>query len=541
MRHEYPHSWRSKAPLIFRTTPQWFIAMENELDLRKKALQAIKDTRWVPAKGEARINAMIENRPDWCISRQRAWGVPIALFVHKETREPLKDRAVFDRIIDHFEKEGSDAWFKRDAQDFLGSDYKADDYEQVFDIVDVWFESGCTHAFVVEDREELNQQADLYLEGSDQHRGWFHSSLLESCGTRGVAPYKAVLTHGFVLDENGYKMSKSLGNVVDPKDVMAESGADILRLWTLLSDYQEDVRMSKNSLKTTSDIYRRLRNTLRFLLGALDGFTKDEMLNESEYQNMPELEKLVLHQLTEMNEKVINYSDNFQFGRLMHSLHDFCNSELSAFYFDIRKDRLYCDRPDLFERKAHRTVLAQIFKCLVTWLAPVLSFTCEEAWSNRPQGIYENSESVHLLEFPKLPESWNDAGLAGKWFAIRHIREAVMGALEPHRASKDIGSSLEACPTIFVNEDYAKAIEGQDMAEICITSQINIKKSDVPADAFTIAEYKGLGVKFGKADGQKCQRCWKILPEVGNDKDYPDLSTRDADAVRWYVQHRKAA
>ncbi len=514
MRHEYPHSWRSKAPLIFRTTPQWFIAMENELELRKKAMNAIEETRWVPAKGKARISTMIENRPDWCISRQRSWGVPIALFVNKETEEPLKDANVLKRITDIFEKEGADAWFSRAPQDFLGNDYNLDEYEQVFDIVDVWFESGSTHSFVVEDREELQSPSDLYLEGSDQHRGWFHSSLLESCGTRGQAPYKAVLTHGFVLDENGYKMSKSLGNVVEPNEIIDEYGADILRLWTLLSDYQEDIRMSKDSLKTTSDIYRRLRNTLRFLLGSLDGFTKDEMLDESEYKDMPELEKLVLHQLTEMSDKVKEHSDNYQFGKLMHALHNFCNSELSAFYFDIRKDRLYCDRPDLFERRAHRTVLAQIFKCLVTWLTPVLSFTCEDAWDNRPQGIYEDAESVHLLNFPELPESWNDERLELKWLAIRRVRDTVLGAIELYRKDKTIGSSLEACPTIYVDAGCEKLIDNQDMAEICITSQISIKQADAPVDAFTLADVKGVGVTFGKSEGQKCQRCWKILDDV---------------------------
>ena len=302
MKHEYPHSWRSKAPLIFRTTPQWFIRMDGEGKLRDTALKAIKETRWVPAKGEARINSMIENRPDWCISRQRSWGVPIALFVHKDTKEILKDEAVLNRIGDIFEEEGADAWWSRTAQDFLGNDYAADDYEQVFDIVDVWFESGSTHEFVLGDTKrwpyyEGVDQADLYLEGSDQHRGWFHSSLLESCGTKGKAPYKAVLTHGFVLDEKGYKMSKSVGNVVDPLKIMEQSGADILRLWTLMSDYSDDIRIGKDSLKSTGDLYRRIRNTLRFLLGALDGFTKDEMAEDyfADPSDLPELEQLMLH------------------------------------------------------------------------------------------------------------------------------------------------------------------------------------------------------------------------------------------------------
>jgi len=541
LRHEYPHSWRSKAPLIFRTTPQWFIAMENELELRKKALKAIEETKWVPAKGEARITSMVSGRPDWCISRQRAWGVPIALFVNKKTGEPLKDETVLKRITDIFEEEGSDAWFSRPPQDFLGEDYSADEYEQVFDIADVWFESGSTHRFVVDDREELNQKSDLYLEGSDQHRGWFQSSLLESCGTKGHAPFEAVLTHGFVLDENGYKMSKSDGNVVDPKDVMDEYGADILRLWALLSDYQEDIRISKDSIKLSGDIYRRLRNTFRFLLGALEGFTVEEMLDESKYAEMPELERLVLHRLHDIDKKVVELSSNYQFGKLMHTLHNFCNADLSALFFDIRKDRLYCDRPDSFERRATRTVMARVFECLVTWLAPVLSFTCEEAWKYRPEGIYDNAKSIHLKTFPDIPDSWMDPELAKKWALISQARDVVLGALEPKRAAKEIGSSLEAAPIIYVSGEYADALKGQDMAEICITSQASIMDVDAPDGCFTLNDVQGVAVEFALAKGDKCQRCWKILPEVGDDPEYPELSLRDADAVRWYLEKRKAA
>jgi len=540
LRHEYPHSWRSKAPLIFRTTPQWFIAMENELELRKKALKAIEETKWVPAKGEARITSMVSGRPDWCISRQRAWGVPIALFVSKKTGEPLKDETVLKRITDIFEEEGSDAWFARPAQDFLGN-LKADDYEQVFDIADVWFESGSTHRFVVDDRGELNQKSDLYLEGSDQHRGWFQSSLLESCGTKGHAPFEAVLTHGFVLDENGYKMSKSDGNVVDPKDVMDEYGADILRLWALLSDYQEDIRISKDSIKLSGDIYRRLRNTFRFLLGALEGFTAEEMLDESEYAEMPELERLVLHQLHDIDKKVVELSSNYQFGKLMHTLHNFCNADLSALFFDIRKDRLYCDRPDSFERRATRTVMARVFECLVTWLAPVLSFTCEEAWKYRPKGIFEDAKSIHLKTFPDIPDSWMDSELAKKWAFISQARDVVLGALEPKRAAKEIGSSLEAAPVIYVSGEYADALKGQDMAEICITSQASVMDVDAPDGCFTLSDVQGVAVEFALAKGNKCQRCWKILPEVGDDPEYPELSLRDADAVKWYLEKRKAA
>ncbi len=531
LKHEYPHSWRSKAPVIFRTTPQWFIAMDNEIKLRETALKAIKDTTWVPAKGEARINAMIEQRPDWCISRQRAWGVPIALFLHKETGDVLKDEAVLKRIGDIFEEEGSDAWWSRNPQDFLGNDYSADDYTQVFDIVDVWFESGSTHAFVLEQRAEQKWPADLYLEGSDQHRGWFHSSLLESCGTRGRAPYDAVLTHGFVLDEKGYKMSKSLGNVTDPLKVMEQYGADIMRLWTMTSDYAEDIRIGKDTLKNTADMYRRIRNTLRFLLGALDGFTKAEMTDEmfEDPSSLPELEQLVLHQLYEMDQKVCAFIKEHEYGKIAKLLYDFCNEDLSAFYFDIRKDRLYCDRPDAFERRAARSVMATIYNGLVSWLAPILSFTAEEAWQHRPEGVFGDEESVHLRTFPDVPAVWKNDALAEKWVKVQKVRDAVLAELEPHRASKEIGSSLEAHPVILANTDYQSAMDGIDMAEICIVSQVTIKDGD------------DLAVEFGKADGNKCARCWKILPEVGTDPDYPDLTLRDADAVRWYMANKKAA
>jgi isoleucyl-tRNA synthetase len=541
LKHEYPHSWRSKSPLIFRTTPQWFIAMDGEnTHIRDKALKAIGETRWVPKQGENRIRAMVEQRPDWCISRQRAWGVPIALFVDKKTGEVLQDTDVLDRIAATFAAEGSDAWWQRDAQYFLGDSYKAGDYEQIFDIVDVWFESGSTHAFVLERRPELKWPADLYLEGSDQHRGWFHSSLLEACGTRGRAPYKTVLTHGFVLDDKGYKMSKSLGNIVDPQDVMREHGADILRLWTMLSDYSEDVRIGKDAMKLTGDIYRRLRNTFRFLLGALDGFDAAEKIPAAEYGDMPELERLVLHWLAEMDGFVRGHVKDFEFGRLAHRLHNFCANELSAFYFDIRKDRLYCDRPDGFERRACRTVLAHVFEHLCCWLAPMLCFTAEEAWAHRPKTI-SAAESVHFATFPEPYANWKDNGLAERWEKIRAVRRVILGALEPRRMDKTIGSSLEAHPHVYVTADYIAAIGRESLAEIAITSQATLETGDGPADAFRLDDVPGVAVVFGKAEGARCARCWKILPEVGSDKDYPDLSLRDADAVRWYVRNQKAA
>ncbi|MCB9989830.1 MAG: isoleucine--tRNA ligase [Rhodospirillales bacterium] len=535
LRHEYPHSWRSKAPLIFRTTPQWFIGMDDEHQLREKALKAINETNWVPGKGEARIRAMIENRPDWCISRQRAWGVPIALFVDKKSGETLKDPEVLNRIGDIFEAEGADAWWARPPEDFLGNSYSADDYEQVFDIVDVWFESGSTHAFVLGDTQrwpdfEGVEMADLYLEGSDQHRGWFHSSLLESCGTNGRAPYKTVLTHGFVLDEKGYKMSKSQGNVIDPLEMMQQYGADILRLWTMTCDYAEDIRIGKDSLKQTADLYRRVRNTLRFLLGALDGYSKSEAVDLDDVKALPELEQLVLHRLYEMDRAIRGHIKSYEFGKLAKLLHDFCNEDLSAFYFDIRKDRLYCDRPDSFERRATRTVLAEIFSCLSSWLAPLLAFTAEEAWSFRPDGVFEDAESVHLREFPNVPEAWENKALAEKWKKIYLYRTYVYEQLENMRKDQKIRSSLEAKIFAYMSENNKQTLEGIDWAEICIVSAFEISEDTVDSDITWMTE---------TAPGDKCTRCWKVLPEVGTQMD--GVCNRCADAVEWHQKNKKAA
>jgi isoleucyl-tRNA synthetase len=530
LKHEYPHSWRSKAPLIFRTTPQWFIAMDDEHNLRDTALKEIKNTRWVPSSGQRRIEAMIENRPDWCISRQRAWGVPIAIFINKKTGQPLLDSEVNSRISKIFEEEGSDSWWSRPAQDFLGNDYEVDDYEQIYDIVDVWFESGSTHAFVLNDQETWPvfdgvDKADLYLEGSDQHRGWFHSSLLESCGTTGTAPYNTVLTHGFVLDEKGYKMSKSLGNVVDPLKVIDQYGADILRLWTMLSDYSEDIRISQNSLKTTADIYRRLRNTLRFLLGALEGFTNAELIQENEYHTMPELERLMLHKLSITDKKIRQYISDFEFGKLSHLLHNFCNAELSAFYFDIRKDRLYCDHPELFERRACRTVLSIIFESLITWIAPLLSFTAEEVWSHKPKDIMAELPSVHLTTFPEIPASWEDQALDEKWSVITSVRKDILLAIEPLRASKELGSSLEAAPKITTDKKAADIVSSIDLSEVCITAPIEVE----------VGQHN---IEINRAKGSKCVRCWKTLEEVSDNND--SLCNRCAKAVD-ELKNREAA
>jgi isoleucyl-tRNA synthetase len=511
--HSYPHSWRSKAPLIFRATAQWFIPMEGDLALREKALAAIDATSFVPAKGKNRLRSMIETRPDWCISRQRAWGVPIAVFVDKRTGEPLRDPEVVERIAQAFEAEGADAWWTRDPQEFLGNRYKALDYEKVDDILDVWFESGSTHAFVLEARPEpgwqrLRWPADLYLEGSDQHRGWFHSSLLESCGTRGRAPYDAVLTHGFVVDGNGEKMAKSKGNVVSPIELMKTHGADILRLWTVSTDYSEDVRIGKEILDGVGDNYRRLRNTLRYILGNLDGFREAERLPQGE---MPELERWVLHRLKELDDLVRSANEAYDFPRLYSALHHFCAVDLSAFYFDVRKDSLYCDPVSSRRRRAARNVLDQLFHCLVRWLAPVLAFTAEEAWQAR---FPSEDGSVHLELFPELPEAWRDRDLASRWEHVRRVRRVVTGALEVERREKRIGASLQAAPIVHLTEEDRAAIQGLDMAELSITSGIELVVGEPPANAFALAEVPGIGVVPALAQGSKCGRCWQVLPEV---------------------------
>ncbi|HZA66080.1 MAG TPA: isoleucine--tRNA ligase [Geminicoccaceae bacterium] len=540
--HSYPHSWRSKAPLIFRATPQWFIPMDEpysggydfrapsgdwpeSFTLRKLALAAIDATRWVPPQGRNRIRGMVETRPDWCISRQRAWGVPIAVFVHKETGEVLCDAEVVERIAAAFEERGTDAWYTGDPAQFLGPGRDPADYEQVMDIVDVWFESGSTHATVLEQRPELRSPATLYLEGSDQHRGWFHSSLLESCGTRGRAPYECVLTHGFVVDAEGRKMSKSQGNVISPLDLMKTMGADILRLWTVSADYAEDVRIGEEILAGQADAYRRLRNTLRFLLGNLADFSEAERLPHAQ---MPELERWVLHRLVELDRLVREANRAFDFPRLYSALHNFCATDLSAFYFDVRKDSLYCDRPDGIRRRAARTVLDQLFGCLTAWLAPVLVFTAEEAWLAR---FPSEDDSAHLRLFPEIPAAWHDPALGAKWERVRRVRRVVTGALEVERREKRIGSSLEAAPQVFVTADDARVLAGLDLAELAITSAIEVRDGAAPPGAFTLDDVPGVGVVPARAAGAKCARCWQILPEVGEDATAPDLCRRCRDAI----------
>ncbi|QPC93747.1 isoleucine--tRNA ligase [Mesorhizobium sp. INR15] len=527
LKHSYPHSWRSKKPIIFRNTPQWFVYMDKDLGdgttLRSRALMAIDETRFVPAAGQNRIRAMIEERPDWVLSRQRAWGVPIAVFADADGNV-LQDEAVNQRIMDAFEKEGADAWFAAGAKErFLGN-HDASKWKQVMDILDVWFDSGSTHVFTLEDRPDLKWPADVYLEGSDQHRGWFHSSLLESCGTRGRAPYNTVVTHGFTMDEDGRKMSKSLGNTVVPQDVIKQSGADILRLWVVTTDYWEDQRLGKNVLQTNIDAYRKLRNTIRWMLGTLAHDDGEEV----PLDQMPELERLMLHRLSELDEVVRSGYDAFEFKRITRTLLDFMVVELSAFYFDIRKDALYCDAPSSVKRKASVQVVRHLFDCLVKWLAPMLPFTTEEAWLER----HPDAVSLHLDQFPAIPADWKNEALAEKWRKVRQVRRVVTGALEIARAQKVIGSSLEAVPVVTLNDAALEAaISDVDMAEMAITSDLVIVHGQAPAGAFTLDDVKGVAVVVEKAGDRglvKCARSWRYTADVGQDAAFPDVSARDA-------------
>ncbi|MCZ8179363.1 MAG: isoleucine--tRNA ligase [Rhizobium sp.] len=529
IKHDYPHSWRSKKPVIFRNTPQWFVYMDKELGdgttLRSRALSAIDQTRFVPAGGQNRLRAMIEQRPDWVLSRQRAWGVPICVFADAEGNV-LKDEKVNARILEAFEKEGADAWFAEGAKErFLGNEYDGDKWQMVTDILDVWFDSGSTHTFTLEDRPDLKWPADVYLEGSDQHRGWFHSSLLESCATRGRAPYNAVITHGFTMAEDGRKMSKSLGNTVTPQDVMKESGADILRLWVMSTDYAEDQRLGKTIIQTNIDAYRKIRNTVRWMLGTLAHDHGDEIA----YADLPELEKLMLHRLAELDQLVRKSYDEFDFKRIVRALSDFANVELSAFYFDIRKDTLYCDAPSSLKRRSALFVIRKLFDCLVLWFAPMMPFTTEEAWLSRDP----KAESVHLEQFPVIPANWSNEAVAEKWKHVRTVRRAVTGALEVERKEKRIGSSLEAAPVVHVADaELLNALEGLDFAEICITSDISVVAGEGPAEAFRLDDGTKVAVEPKLAEGKKCARSWKITRDVGSDPDYPDVSARDAQALR---------
>jgi isoleucyl-tRNA synthetase len=532
LEHSYPHSWRSKAPVLFRNTPQWFVALDEPIHtavhggrtLREVALAAIDATRFFPDRGRNRIRSMVENRPDWLLSRQRAWGSPLAIFVEKATGKPLVDSAVNQRIVDIISTEGADAWFTRPPSDFLGN-LDPSDYEKVDDILDVWFDSGSTHAFVLEGRPDSRWPADLYLEGSDQHRGWFQSSLLEACATRGRAPYDSIVTHGFTLDEKGEKMSKSLGNTIDPLDVIRQSGAEIIRMWAALSDYMEDQRVGPTILQTTTDAYRKLRNTVRYLLGALAGFSEAERLP---LDRMPSLERYILHRISELDAKVRDAYEVFAFADVIRPVLEFCSNDLSALYFDIRRDVLYCDKPDSERRRACRTVMDIVFDRLTIWLAPIAPFTMEEAWiSRRPDAGFNG-----LRVLPYADAAWRDEVVAARWAKIETVTRVVTGALEVERREKRIGGALEAAPVVHIADpELLAAFEGLDAAEIFRTSQARLVAGEGPEAAFRLEGVSGVAVEPRQAEGRKCARSWRILPEVGSDPRYPDLSLRDADAV----------
>ena len=498
LQHSYPHSWRSKAPLIYRATPQWFISMEIN-SLRKKALKAINETDFYPVKGKERLLSMIEGRPDWCVSRQRVWGVPLPIFINKKTKEPLRDKKVIDRIADIYEKEGSDCWFTEKSKRFLGDDYSEKDFDKLNDIVEVWFDSGSTHSFVLEQRKDLKWPADMYLEGSDQHRGWFHSSLLESCGTRGKAPFESILSHGFVVDGKGMKMSKSAGNVILPEDILKNYGADILRAWVCASDYAEDLRIDKTILAQHAESYRKIRNTFRFILGNIKDNFEPQNINDLEIKDFPELERYILNRLFFVDQSIKENLKNYNFHKIYKELLNFCTLDLSSFYFDIRKDTLYCDSLESAKRKACIKVLNIVLECLLKWFAPIFVFTTDEIFSL----INKTDDSIHEKTFVKIPESWKDLKLDNKWKDLFKIKQEANVAIEEKRANKEIGSSLEAEIEIFVNTNEYNLLNGLDLAEYFITSKAQKFKNK--------KKEEGIKILVKKSNGTKCPRCWKII------------------------------
>lgn len=518
--HSYPHSWRSKAPLIYRATAQWFLDLRQD-GLLEKSLAEIKKVDWFPASAERRLTSMVSDRPDWCLSRQRAWGVPLTLFVHKETGDPLCDPQVNARILEALTQEGCDAWFTSDPQCFLGDAYQAEDYEQVRDVLDVWFDSGASQNYVLEAREDLQRPADLYLEGSDQHRGWFQSSLLLGVATRGTAPYKGVVSHGFALDAQGQKMSKSQGNVVSPQKIIDQSGAEMLRLWMIHCDYSDDYRIGPEILKRQQDIYRRFRNTLRYLLGALDGFQQEERIP---YQDLPDLEKYILHRVSTLGQKLRQSVEEYTFQSWFNELHHFCSVDLSSFYFDVRKDSLYCDSQEDLRRRSCRTVFEILLTHLITWVAPVLCFTAEEAWQAWKG---EEAESIHLQRFSDVEVSWISPELETRFDILRAQRRVMTGALEKARAQDDIRSSLQATLTLY---DPDQQLDPKvDYAELAIVSGVEILPERPPQEAFQLIEGSSavtIGVVVKAAEGEKCERCWQVLPEVGFSKEHPTLCRR---------------
>jgi isoleucyl-tRNA synthetase len=499
LNHSYPHSWRSKAPLIYRATPQWFISMQKN-NLRDKAIKAINETVFYPNKGKERLLSMVEGRPDWCVSRQRVWGVPLPIFINKKTREPLRDQKVIDRIASIYEKQGSDCWFTDNSKVFLGDEYNTNDYEKLNDIVEVWFDSGSTHSFVLEKREDLKWPADMYLEGSDQHRGWFHSSLLESCGTRGKAPFNSILSHGFVVDGKGMKMSKSTGNVISPEDILKNYGADILRVWVAASDYAEDLRIDDSILKQHAESYRKIRNTFRFMLGNLKDNYEKQDFKKIKLNELDELEQYILHKIFTIDKSVKESLKKYNFHKLYKELLNFCTLDLSSFYFDIRKDVLYCDSMNSKKRKNCVTVLNIILESLLKWFAPILVFTTDEIYSL----VGKKKDSIHENYFVEVPKNWENNNLNEKWSKLFKIKQEANIAIEEKRSKKEIGSSLEAEIELSVDSKNFELLEGIDLAEYFITSK---------AKKVKLENQESLKIEVKKIMGTKCPRCWKILQD----------------------------
>ena len=504
--HSYPHSWRSKAPLIFRATSQWFISMDKN-NLRKKALDQIENVEWFPKNSKKRILSMINDRPDWCVSRQRNWGVPITIFLSKETKKPLVDKDVNKKIIEVLEREGVDSWFTLPNDEFLTSKYNPNNFEKVFSILDVWFDSGSSHVYVL--KNNGIKKADLYLEGSDQHRGWFQTSLLESCGIYDESPYKSVLTHGFVIDENGKKMSKSLGNVISPKDVISKYGADILRIWVASSNFNEDVKISFENIKRQSESYRKIRNTLRFLIGNLNGLNVEENIK---YEILPEIEKIILHKIFNLNNQINSLYDSFSFNKVFQIVLGFCNIELSSFFFDIRKDSLYCDSLTSEKVKSTKFVMKIVFEYLIRWLSPIIPFTTEEAWQCWKKEVNGNAEeSCHLLKRQICPDLWNNQKINDDWEKIFQLRDLFLGIVEQKRNQKELKSSMEAKVNLYLNDKtYENILKRVDLSEVLICSDVDFtEKFD---DSFIdYPDNSKIKMKVEINDGVKCARCWKIF------------------------------
>nr|WP_320014716.1 isoleucine--tRNA ligase [uncultured Desulfobacter sp.] len=534
MSHSYPHCWRCKKPVIYRATPQWFISMDN-LGLRQKALDEINNVHWIPSWGRERIYSMIENRPDWCLSRQRSWGVPIPVFHCTKCKKVYVTRESVDRIHELFTEFSSDIWFEKDAEYLMPDGAVCDDcgsttFTKDQNILDVWFDSGVSHAAVLEEREGLQRPADMYLEGSDQHRGWFHSSLLTAVGRTGHAPYKAVLTHGFVVDEKGHKMSKSVGNVVAPDKVIKQYGADVLRLWAASADYRGDVSMSNNIIKQLSDAYRRIRNTCRFLLGNFIGFDPSQV---RPIENMAELDRFILHRLHYVVKRCRAAYDAYEFHVIYHTLHNFCVVDLSSFYLDIIKDRVYTSPENSDTRKDAQTVMFMILDALVKIMAPILPFTAEEIYTHMPLGDIKK-ESVHMEDMVSLDDTLEDKDLAAKWENIRALRAEVTKALEEARAAKLIGHPLDASVEIKLPENDLEAQVtslGVDLNDIFIVSKARVVET-LDGDVYQGKEIEGLAIKVAKASGEKCDRCWRFDENLGTDPDHPTTCPRCTQALK---------